>query len=81
VERQTFDGHYVQRLIEGDGATEANFVAYFDSLLTFKLRSRLRSADLIQDVKQETFLGVFRMLRQGRGLENAGSIGAYVNAV
>ena len=81
MERQTFDGDYVQRLIDGDSATESNFVAYFDSLLTLKLRSRLRSADLVEDVKQETFLRVFRMLRQGRGLDNAGSLGAYVNAV
>jgi RNA polymerase sigma-70 factor (ECF subfamily) len=81
VERQTFDGDYVQRLVDGDSATEANFVAYFDSLLTLKLRSRLRFAHLVDDVKQETFLRVFRMLRQGRSLENPGSLGAYVNAV
>jgi RNA polymerase sigma-70 factor (ECF subfamily) len=81
VERQTFDGEYVQRLVDGDSATEANFVAYFDSLLTLKLRSRLRIPDLIEDVKQETFLRVFRALRQGRSLENPGSLGAYVNAV
>ena len=81
MERQTFDGDYVQRLVDGDGATEANFIAYFDSLLTLKLRSRLRHADLVEDVKQETFLRVFRMLRQGRSLDNPASLGAYVNAV
>jgi RNA polymerase sigma-70 factor, ECF subfamily len=81
VERQTFDGDYVQRLVDGDSATEASFIAYFDSLLTLKLRSRLRFTDLIEDVKQETFLRVFRMLRQGRNLDNPASLGAYVNAV
>jgi RNA polymerase sigma-70 factor (ECF subfamily) len=81
VERQTFDGEYVQRLVDGDSATETNFVAYFDALLTLKLRSRLRYAHLIEDVKQETFLRVFRTLRQGRSLDNPGSLGAYVNAI
>ncbi len=81
MERQTFDGRYVQRLIDGDSATEANFIAYFDSLLTLKLRSRLRFTHLVEDVKQETFLRVFRTLRQGRGLENPASLGAYVNSV
>jgi RNA polymerase sigma-70 factor (ECF subfamily) len=81
VERQTFDSEYVQRLIAGDGSTESNFVEYFDAILTLKLRSRLRSSQLIDDVKQETFLRVFRTLRERRGLENPGSLGAYVNAV
>jgi RNA polymerase sigma-70 factor (ECF subfamily) len=81
VERQTFDREYVQRLIGGDLDTEANFAEYFDSLLTLKLRMRLRSPELIEDVKQETFLRVLKMLREGGGLDNPGSLGAYVNSV
>ena len=64
VQRQSFDGDYVRRLINSDGATEQAFVAYFGELLSIKLRSRLRSPDLIQDVTQETFLRVLKTLRQ-----------------
>ena len=71
MERQTFDSEYVRRLIDGDHETERNFVDYFDELLTLKLRSRLRSPELVQDVKQETFLRVLNTLRQRGGLENA----------
>ena len=81
MERQNFDGEYVRRLIDGDHETERNFVDYFDELLTMKLRSRLRSPELVQDVKQETFLRVLNTLRQRGGLENAASLGAFVNAV
>jgi RNA polymerase sigma-70 factor (ECF subfamily) len=81
VERRTFDGDYVQRLVDGDSSTEANFVEYFDPLLTRKLRSRLRSAALIEEVKQETFLRLFRALRERGGFENPASLGAYVDAV
>src|SRR5690349_12142447 len=56
VERQSFDADYVQRLINSDRPTEEAFAAYFGELLTIKLRSRLRTPELIQDVTQETFL-------------------------
>jgi RNA polymerase sigma-70 factor (ECF subfamily) len=81
VERQTFDREYVQRLIAGDLDTEANFAGYFESLLSLKLRMRLRSREMIEDVKQETFLRVIKTLRQRGGLDNPGSLGAYVNSV
>jgi RNA polymerase sigma-70 factor, ECF subfamily len=80
VQRQSFDADYVERLINSDRATEDAFVAYFGELLSIKLRPRLRSAELIQDVTQETFLRVFRTLRQA-GIENPEALGAFVNSV
>ncbi len=80
VQRQSFDADYVQRLINSDGDTEHAFVAYFGELLSIKLRSRLRSPDLIQDVTQETFLRVLRTLRQS-GIDSPEALGSFVNSV
>jgi RNA polymerase sigma-70 factor (ECF subfamily) len=80
VQRQSFDADYVQRLINSDSETERAFVAYFGELLWIKLRSRLRSPELIQDVTQETFLRVLKSLRQS-GIANPEALGAFVNSV
>jgi RNA polymerase sigma-70 factor (ECF subfamily) len=80
VQRQSFDADYVQRLSQSDGETERDFVAYFSELLSIKLRSRLRSADQIQDVIQETFLRVLKTLRSS-GMENPQALGGFVNSV
>src|SRR5205085_11178375 len=80
VQRQSFDADYVQRLSSSDSETERDFVAYFGELLALKLRSRLRSRDLIQDVIQETFLRVLRTLRQ-KGVEQPQALGSFVNSV
>ena len=80
VERQTFDSAYIQRLAQSDPDTERDFTAYFGELLAIKLRSRLRSADLIDDVTQETFLRVLRTLRQN-GVSNPEALGSFVNSV
>jgi RNA polymerase sigma-70 factor (ECF subfamily) len=80
VQRQSFDAGYVQRLSQSDGETERDFVAYFTELLSIKLRSRLRSADQIQDVIQETFLRVLKTLRAS-GMQNPQALGGFVNSV
>ena len=80
MQRQSFDADYVQRLSSSDSETERDFVAYFGELLALKLRSRLRSRDLIQDVIQETFLRVLRTLRQ-KGVEQPQALGSFVNSV
>jgi RNA polymerase sigma-70 factor (ECF subfamily) len=80
VHRQTFDSGYVQRLAQSDPETERDFTSYFGELLAIKLRARLRTADLIQDVTQETFLRVLKTLRQ-KGVENPEALGAFVNSV
>jgi RNA polymerase sigma-70 factor, ECF subfamily len=79
--RFSFDGEYVQRLIAGDPDTERHFTDYFGDLLTLKLRSRLRSAALAEDARQETFVRVLTALKKKGSLTSPESLGAFVNAV
>lgn len=81
VQRQTFDALYLERLTNADDETERDFAAYFGELLTIKLRSRLRSAHLIDDVKQETFLRVLKAIRQKGAIANPQALGSFVNSV
>lgn len=78
---EQFDEVYLTRLCQKDPAVEKHFTAYFSRLLVIKLRRRLRSAHAIEDVKQETFLRVFRIIRSGSGLRHPERLGALVNAV
>lgn len=80
METATFDGEYVKKLIAGDPATESHFVAYFNQMLLLKLRGRIRSRELIDDARQETFLRVLRVLRS-KGIDNPERLGAFVNGV
>ena len=61
----SFDAAYVESLCAGDFATQEHFVRYFTELLHLKLRSRLRSPQAIEDVRQETFARVVTSLRKG----------------
>lgn len=76
-----FDDHYVRRLGEAEGWTEEHFFRYFNELLLIKLRSRLRSIEAIDDVRQEVFMRVLRMLRSPDGLRDGRKLGAFVNSV
>lgn len=77
----TFDAVYVENLCAGDFATQEHFVRYFTELLHLKLRSRLRSPQAIEDVRQETFARVFSSLRKGGSLRQPERLGAFVNTV
>lgn len=78
---EAFDRAYVERLRSGDFPTQEHFVAYFSQLIHLKLRSRLRSPQDIEDVRQETFVRVFAALRKEQGIREPERIGAFVNAV
>lgn len=80
-ERKVFDQDYVDRLIQGDADTETHFTSYFGTLLVIKLRGRLRSPQLIEDARQETFLRVLNVLRNKGGIQHPERLGAFVNAV
>jgi RNA polymerase sigma-70 factor (ECF subfamily) len=77
----TFDAAYVESLCAGEFATQDHFVRYFTELLHLKLRSRLRSPQAIEDVRQETFARVFASLRKGGSLRQPERLGAFVNTV
>jgi len=81
VEYHTFTSEYVERLILGDAEVEHHFVTYFGELLLIKLRRSLRCYTAIEDVRQETFLRVFRVLRRRGGLMSPEKLGAFVNGV
>jgi RNA polymerase sigma-70 factor (ECF subfamily) len=76
-----FSANYLQRLAQGDPYVEEHFTAYFGSLLASKLRRRLRSAYLIDEIRQETLFRVVRAVRSGAPFDHPEKFGAYVNAV
>jgi RNA polymerase sigma-70 factor (ECF subfamily) len=80
LRRDEFDREYLQRLVAADPETERHFTQYFGQLLTLKLRSRLRSASAVEDVRQETFTRVLQTLKR-KGLDSPESLGAFVNSV
>ncbi len=76
----SFDSTYVERLAAGDPAVVKHFNEYFGELIFIKLRARQYSSYTIDDIKQETFLRVFQVLRKD-GLRHAERLGAFVNTV
>ena len=76
-----FDAGYIEGLCARDLRTEEHFVGYFTELLHLKLRSRLKSAQAIEDVRQETFARVLTALRKENGLRQPERLGAFVNTV
>ena len=76
-----FDAEYVENLCAGDRSTQDHFVRYFTELLHLKLRSRLRSPQAVEDVRQETFARVFASLRKEGALRQPDRLGAFVNTV
>ena len=81
MELRKFTSEYVQRLAGGDAEIERHFTTYFSELLLIKLRRRLRSFQFVEDVRQETFLRVFNVLRHGHGIASPEKLGAFVYGV
>jgi len=81
VDLFSFDEPYLQRLRDRDHATERHFVAYFNKLLLIKLRSRLRSDQEIEDIRQETFVRVLRAVRTEGTIRQPERLGAFVNSI
>src|SRR5258707_8200330 len=81
LELFAFDEAYVGRLREGDPSTESHFVEYFSKLIQIKLRARFLAAEVVDDLKQETFARVIRSLRSEGGIRQADRLGPFVNSV
>jgi len=77
---QSFDGAYVERLRAGDFRTQEHFIGYFTELIQIKLRSRVKSAPAVEDLRQETFARFFTALRDGKILQ-PDRLGAFVNSI
>lgn len=76
-----FDASYCQRLRDGDAETGKHFVLYFGPLLLAKLRRRVRSMPLAEEIRQETFLRTFRALRSDGCLRHPEQLGAFVHGI
>jgi RNA polymerase sigma-70 factor (ECF subfamily) len=76
----SFDQDYLRRLASGDPPVEDHFSSYFGDLLLLKLRSRIRSRQLIEDIRQETLLRVLRTVRTA-GIKQPERFGAFVCGV
>jgi RNA polymerase sigma-70 factor (ECF subfamily) len=77
----SFNAGYVESLCAGDQLVQEHFAGYFTELLQLKLRTRLQSAQAIEDVRQETFARVLSVLRRDGGLRHPERLGAFVNMV
>jgi RNA polymerase sigma-70 factor (ECF subfamily) len=76
----SFDADYIKRLAAGDAVVESHFGAYFGELLSLKLRVRLRSPQLMEDVRQETLMRVLKIVRN-QGVAHPERFGGFVCAV
>jgi hypothetical protein len=56
LSKTLFDNDYLVRLRQGDAETEKHFVLHFSNAIGC-LRYRLRSWQLIDDIRQEPFCG------------------------
>jgi len=81
VELFAFDDVYLGRLRSGDFRTEQHFVSYFTQLIQLKLRSRVPSSEVVEELRQEIFVRVFAVLRGQEGIRDARRLGAFVNSV
>ncbi len=81
LSQTTFDAAYLERLRSGDAETERHFVSHFSNMIRLSMRYRLRSWELIEDIRQETFLRVLNFLRSDRSLDRPERLGAYVHSV
>jgi RNA polymerase sigma-70 factor (ECF subfamily) len=76
----SFDESYLARLRAGDFRTQEHFCAYFGALIKIKLRSRLKAAETIEDVRQETFVRFFAALHEGKIIQPE-RLGSFVNSM
>jgi RNA polymerase sigma-70 factor, ECF subfamily len=76
----SFDQDYLRRLASRDATAEHHFSSYFGDLLLRKIRTKVRSPQLIEDIRQETLLRVLRIVRDA-GIENPKRFGAFVCGV
>ena len=77
----TFDKSYVDRLRDGEPATEQHFVQYFGQLLNIMLRARYLTPERVEDMRQETLTRVIAILRRDGGVRQPERFGAFVNSV
>lgn len=78
---RAFDHEYLRLLRERDSEVERHFAAYFGELIYLKLRRRVHSEQLLEDIRQETLCRVLRAVREKDSIENPHKFGAFVSGV
>ncbi len=79
--RHPFDAEYLQRLKDGEAATERHFSNYFDPLIRVKaIKAGPLSARAAEDIRQETLLRVILRVREGK-VDHPERLGPFVLAV
>ena len=73
---QPIDPDYVRRLAERDPDTERHFTQYFGGLLRLKIRARVRSWTLGEDILQETLARVLELVKR-KGVASPDRFGAF----
>ncbi len=81
MDSQRFDRDYLERLRGSDPATERHFTRHFRELIRLKLRGKIRSPQLVEDISQETFLRVLVALRKEHGLNDPERLPGFIHAV
>lgn len=76
-----FDHAALERLRAGDAETERLFDSHFSDAIHLAMRRRLRSRELAEEIRKETFQRVLIFLRSDRGLDRPEMLGAYVHSV
>ncbi len=81
MENDIFDQDYLKRLRGFDPDTERHFTRHFRQLIRLKLRGKIRSPQLLEDISQETFLRVLGAVRKEGALDHPDRLPAFVHAV
>jgi RNA polymerase sigma-70 factor (ECF subfamily) len=81
MESPLFDENYLRALANRREDIEQHLFAHFSRPVRAKLRTRLRSPELVQDALQETFLRVYTYFRAGKTLDNPASLPGFIHAV
>lgn len=76
-----FDRAYLERLGNGDPATEDHFFRYFERFLNVKLRARAVPSYLVEDLRQETLVRVIGAVRKEGRMDHMERFGAFVNSI
>ena len=78
MDKFTFDDEYLRRLREHDRNTTDHFVSYFGELLQITLRPRVRSAEVVDDLRQTVF---YRFFKKIDDIREGSSIGSFVFSI
>lgn len=75
-----FDKRYVDRLRDGDSATQHHFAAYFARFLRIRLTARRIATSEIDDMVHETLLRAMNAVHQS-GVRQPEALGSFVNSI